>query len=198
LSILRFNPDQGPDASTREGEAVSSVPETFESFVDRYYQAAYRFALSLTGNPSDAGDITQQAFYLAHSRAHQLRDSAKRKQWLFTILHREFLRTRRREAAHPQVNLELSESSLPPIQVDHATGLDGKALLVALQGLEPAFRSPLVLFYLEQLSYKEIAATLEVPIGTVMSRLARGKQMLRQRLDPDLARDGRKEEETRG
>jgi RNA polymerase sigma factor (sigma-70 family) len=151
--------------------------------VNDHYQAAYRFAFSLCGNQSDASDITQQSFYLAHLRSHQLRDSAKRKQWLFTILHREFLRTRRREAAHPLSTLEFSEPLLPHISVDHASSIDSKTLLLVLQTLDDNFRMPLVLFYLEQLSYKEIAATLDVPIGTVMSRLARGKEMLRQRLE---------------
>ena len=162
---------------------VDGVPESFAEFVEDYYQPAYRFAFSLSGNHSDACDITQQAFYLAHTRSHQLRDPAKRKQWLFTILHREFLRIRRRETAHPQTALEFCEHALPPIHVDHAATLDSKTVLLVLQTLEDNFRMPLVLFYLDQLSYKEIAAALEIPIGTVMSRLARGKQMLRQRLD---------------
>ncbi len=165
------------------------MPESFERFVEEHYQAAYRFAFSLSGNHHDACDIAQQAFYLAQIRAHQLRDAAKRKQWLFTILHREFLRTRRRETAHPQTTLEFSEPSLPHITVDHAACLDSQAVLVVLQTLDANFRMPLALFYLDQLSYKEIAATLEVPIGTVMSRLARGKQMLRQRLEEKRVED---------
>ncbi len=186
MSIVRFNPDPGPEqvpSAAQPAADAADLPPSFESFVELHYQAAYRFALSLSGNHNDACDITQQAFYLAFTRSHQLRDPAKRKQWLFTILHREFLRGRRRENAHPEVNLEFSEPVLPHIDVDHASGLDSKALLVVLQSLDPDFRIPLVLFYLEQLSYKEIAATLEVPIGTVMSRLARGKQMLRQRFE---------------
>jgi RNA polymerase sigma factor (sigma-70 family) len=171
------------DLASSQSEPDSKAPESFERFVDQYYQAAYRFAFSLAGNHNDACDITQQAFYLAHTRSHQLRDDSKRKQWLFTILHREFLSTRRRETAHPQISLEFSEPLLPPITVDHATNMDGKAVLLVLQDLDVNFRIPLVLFYLEQLSYKEIATTLDVPIGTVMSRLARGKQMLRQRLE---------------
>lgn len=169
-------------ASLHEPTEIA-VPESFDRFVEQHYQAAYRFAFSLSGNHNDACDITQQAFFLAHTRSHQLRDAAKRKQWLFTILHREFLRTRRRETAHPETSLEFCEPELPHISVDHATRLDSKAVLLALQTLDENFRLPIVLFYLDQLSYKEIAAALEVPIGTVMSRLARGKQMLRQRLE---------------
>ena len=168
------------------------MPESFEQLVEEYYQPAYRFAFSLSGNHSDACDITQQAFYLAHTRSHQLRDPAKRKQWLFTILHREFLRTRRRETAHPQSALEFCEHALPHIHVDHAATLDSKTVLLALQTLDENFRMPLALFYLDQLSYKEIAAALDIPIGTVMSRLARGKQMLRQRLEEKRVGDNGK------
>ena len=57
--------------------------ESFEAFVEQHYQAAYRFAYHLCGKHNDACDITQQAFYLAHKHAHQLRDTTKRKQWLF-------------------------------------------------------------------------------------------------------------------
>jgi len=164
----------------------------YESFVEEYYQPAYRFAFSLCGNHHNACDIAQQSFYLAHVRSHQLRDAAKRKQWLFTIIRREFLRTRHRESAHPQISLEFSEPELPRISVDHATSLDSKAMLVVLETLNENFKMPLVLFYLNQFSYKEIAATLEVPIGTVMSRLARGKQMLRERLETHRVDDGHK------
>ena len=67
--------------------------------------------------------------------------------------------------------------------MDHAAGTDARSLLAVLQGLEEHFRVPLSLFYFKQLSYKEIAKIMETPLGTVMSRLARGKQLLRQRLE---------------
>lgn len=165
------------------------MSKDFARLVEEYYQPAYRFAFSLSGNHSDACDITQQSFYLAHVKSHQLRDPGKRKQWLFTILHREFLHLRRRETDHPHTTLEFSEASLPHISVDHATSIDAKTLLTVLQTLDVHFKAPLVLFYLDQLSYKEIASTLEVPIGTVMSRLARGRQMLRQRLEQKRGQD---------
>ncbi len=180
---MMAEPGSEPTARDAVSGGGSSDAAGFERLVEEHYQPAYRFAYSLSGNHDDACDITQQAFYLAQTRAHQLRDESKRKQWLFTILHREFLRLRRRATAHPQTSLEFSEHELPPITVDHATSLDAKMLLRVLQSLEEKFRMPLILFYLDQLSYKEIAATLDVPIGTVMSRIARGKQALRQRME---------------
>jgi RNA polymerase sigma-70 factor, ECF subfamily len=176
-----------PKPSNNEGSP--GVPESFERLVEEYYQPAYRFAFSLSGNHSDACDITQQAFYLAHTKSHQLRDPTKCKQWLFTILHREFLRMRRRDTAHPHTSMEFSEHELAPINVDHATNLDSKTLLRALERLDEHFRIPLVFFYLDELSYKEIATTLAVPIGTVMSRLARAKQTLRRLLEQKQEED---------
>ena len=162
--------------------STSGTPEGFESFVEEHYEGAYRFAYSLSGNQADACDITQQAFYLAQTRGHQLQDLAKRKHWLFTILYREFLRVRRKETAHATTPLEFSEHELPPIHIDHAAGIDGHEVMRLLATLDDIFRMPLALFYLDQLSYKEIAIAVGAPIGTVMSRLARGKQMLRHRL----------------
>ena len=147
---------------------------------------------AFAGKHEDACDITQQAFYIAQTRDHQLRETSKRKPWLFTILHREFLSSRRRQTQYPDTNLESVESELPPITVDHAASLDAKTVLSVLQTLEESFKSALALFYLEQLSYKEIAEVLEIPIGTVMSRLARGKEMLRQRLERTRAENAGK------
>jgi RNA polymerase sigma-70 factor (ECF subfamily) len=181
-------PPPGEPSPPNHGSGADSR-EAFGCFVEEHYQGAYRLAFHLCGNHHDACDITQQAFYLAFTRAHQLRDGAKRKQWLFTILHREFLRSRRREAAHPQTTLEFSEPVLPHIRVDHAISLDSKTVLLVLQTLDENLKLPLVLFYLNQFSYREIAETLEVPIGTVMSRLARGKQLLRERLEEKRGED---------
>ncbi len=155
----------------------------FERFVHERYEQAYRFAYSLTGNDADASDLTQQSFFLAQTRQHQLREAGKGKQWLFTIIHHEFLRSRRSQGVRERHKMELTHQGSTPIRVDHAASLDAKALLPLLDGLDEAFRVPLSLFYFEQLSYKEIAEALAIPIGTVMSRLARAKGMLRQALE---------------
>jgi RNA polymerase sigma-70 factor (ECF subfamily) len=167
------------------------MPPDFARLVDEQYQSAFRFAYSLCGNEADASDLTQQAFYLAQTRLHQLRDSSKSKSWLFTILHREFLRMRRREATRRNYDVELRESAETPTSVDQAQHIDAGRLMGILQSLDEHFRVPLSLFYVEQLSYKEIAAMIDIPIGTAMSRLARGKQLLRDLLE----RENRSERE---
>jgi RNA polymerase sigma-70 factor, ECF subfamily len=163
--------------------STQTMPDDFEKFVEEHYQPAFRFALSLSRNHDDACDLTQQAFFIAQTNQRQLRDRSKGKQWLFTILRREFLRTKRHEAVRQRYDVELEGDDSPLISVDHAANMDAKSLVTVLQGLDDHFRLPVSLFYFDQLSYKEIADILEVPIGTVMSRLARGKTMLRQRLE---------------
>jgi len=169
--------------------ALRAMADEFESFVEECYRPAYLFAFSLCGTHEEACDLTQQAFYIAQTKGHQVRDPAKRRQWLFTVLRREFLHRRRQAAAHPETNMEFVEAELPLIAVDHAAGMDAKSVLLVLLRLEENFRVPLTLFYLEQISYREIAEVLEIPIGTVMSRLARGKAMLREKMESFRADD---------
>jgi RNA polymerase sigma-70 factor (ECF subfamily) len=159
----------------------STMPgDIFTQLVDAHYAPLFRFALSLTRNSSDACDLTQQTFFIWAKKGEQLRDESKAKSWLFTTLYREFLRGRRR--AEPVTALE----DLPPgdadpaaPEIDVVTGFDSGLVVEALQEVDEVYRAPLTLFYLEDLSYREIADTLEVPIGTVMSRLSRGKAQLR-------------------
>lgn len=164
----------------------------FEQLVGDYYQPLYRFALSLTGREAEACDLTQQTFYLWAAKGHQLRDRSKVKAWLFTTLHREFLGTRRRETRFPQHEIESVERELPPVTPNTVNELDAGTVMRALLEVDEVYRAPLMLFYLEDHSYLEIAALLDVPIGTVMSRLARGKAQLRSRLADQAAETGRK------
>jgi RNA polymerase sigma-70 factor (ECF subfamily) len=154
--------------------------EVFTQLVDAHYAALYRFALSLAKRPADAGDLVQQTFFIWATKGHGLREAAKAKSWLFTTLYREFLHGRRRESrAMSLEDLPPGESDVAAEDVDRATRLDAAAVVAALQEVDEVFRAPLTLFYLEDLSYTEIAETLGVPIGTVMSRLSRGKAQLR-------------------
>ncbi|MBI5773511.1 MAG: RNA polymerase sigma factor [Verrucomicrobia bacterium] len=151
----------------------------FENLVNAHYEGLYRFALSLTQSVDEACDLAQQTFYRWAERGHQLRDRSKAKTWLFTTLHREFLQGRRHRARFPHLTIEHAESELPTVSPAMISALDGAAVMGALLDLDELYRAPLLLFYLEDHSYKEIADILDVPIGTVMSRLSRGKQELR-------------------
>lgn len=154
----------------------------FEQVVGAYYEPLYRFALSLSRSEADAGDLTQQTFYIWAAKGGQLRDSAKVKTWLFTTLHREFLGSVRRQGRFVHHELGSVEGELPVVEPDAVRRLESAELMSVLMQVEEPYLAPLVLFYLGGHSYQEIAKILDVPPGTVMSRLARGKDRLRARL----------------
>jgi RNA polymerase sigma-70 factor (ECF subfamily) len=154
--------------------------EVFAQLVDSHYTGLYRYALSLAKSSSDASDLTQQTFFVWAKKGHTLRDLNKAKTWLFTTLYREFLRNKRQSARVTAIeDLPPREQQFPADSVDLIAKFDAQTVLASLQEVELIFRAPLTLFYLRDLSYQEIAAALEIPIGTVMSRLSRGKAELR-------------------
>jgi RNA polymerase sigma-70 factor (ECF subfamily) len=157
----------------------------FEQVVNMHYAHLYRFALSLTRNETEAGDLVQQTLYLWATRGHQLRDETKLKPWLLTTLHREFLGERRHETRFPHFEVSDVANELPVIDPELVNQLDGHAVMQALQQVDDSYRAALALFYLEDLSYLEIAEALDIPTGTVMSRLSRGKAQLRELLCVD-------------
>ena len=151
--------------------------------VDAHYEALYRYAYRLSGSAADAEDLTQEAFGKALARLPQLRDPDRAKGWLFRILRNAYLHRVRDEKRHRAVPLDAvgdlpGRAEAPPPEVDPAR------LQEALDDLDEAFRTPLILFYFEEFSYRDIAEQMDLPIGTVMSRLARGKAYLRSRLTP--------------
>ena len=154
----------------------------FQDIVDRFYPMLYRFALSLAHNEADACDLTQQTFSLWATKGHQLREASKVKSWLFTTLYREFISQRRHEVRWPTQELSEAENELPAIPPETLDHLETTQLMRALHGIEETFRAPLVLFYLQEHSYEDISRILDVPIGTIMSRLSRGKQKLQHAL----------------
>jgi RNA polymerase sigma-70 factor, ECF subfamily len=151
----------------------------FESLVAGFYEPLYRFAISLTHSESDACDLTQQTFYMWATRGHQLRDASKVKSWLFTTLYRAFLESRRTVTRFPHSEFTEAEVDLPVIQPQAARQLDAMQAVEALSQVDEVYRAPVALFYLEDCSYLEIADILEVPIGTVKSRMARGLAQLK-------------------
>lgn len=154
--------------------------DDFTQLVDAYYTPLFRFALSLAKNSSDAADLTQQTFLIWAKRGQALRDEQKAKSWLFTTLYREFLRLcRRAERVEALEDLGPAEADPAAPEVDFFA--QGQTALVpeAMHAVEERYRVPLTLFYLQEFSYREISDMLEVPVGTVMSRLARGKAQLR-------------------
>jgi RNA polymerase sigma-70 factor (ECF subfamily) len=156
----------------------------FAQLVDAHYASLYRFALSLARREADACDLVQQTFYIWATKGEALREMSKAKSWLFTTLYREFLRGRRRDSRITAIeDLPPGEQDIAAEEVDRVAKMDAAGVVAALHSVDEVFRAPLTLFYLEDLSYLEIAEALDVPIGTVMSRLSRGKTQLRAALE---------------
>jgi RNA polymerase sigma-70 factor (ECF subfamily) len=154
----------------------------YEQAVARHYEALYAFGYSLAGNEDDASELTQEAYCRLLTKGGQLRDPSKIKSWLFTTLYRVFLGWKDRRARLPHLEISSVEGELPAILPEHVDVLRDEAIRGALLELEEHYRTPLILFYLNEHSYEEIAGILDVPIGTVMSRLSRAKALLRERL----------------
>jgi RNA polymerase sigma-70 factor (ECF subfamily) len=154
-----------------------------QQLVDAHYEPLYRYAFRLSGSAADAEDLTQETFCKAQFRLHQLRDLGRAKPWLFSILRNAYLHRLRTDGQHKLVSLDAvgdvaGPDAAPPPDVDL------EQLQAALNDLPEGFRTPVILFYFEDFSYRDIAEQMDLPIGTVMSRLARAKAHLRARLRP--------------
>lgn len=164
----------------------------FEDLVASYYAPLYQFAFSLTRDEPDSCDLVQQTFCTWATKGHQLRDTTKVKTWLFTTLHREFLKSRRRQEHFPHLELEMAGNELPTVSPAAVSRLDTAQMLDALGRVTEVYQAPVALFYLQDCSYNEIAEILEVPVGTVKSRLARGIGKLQELLGGEPAPPPRK------
>jgi len=169
--------------------AKGSEPAPEQAAVDltalavAHYAAVYRYACRLCGCRAEAEDLTQQTFLIARRKLDQLRDPERACAWLLAVVRSCFLKGLRKSRPLPMANVELVAdrvaASTPAVEE-----IDRERLDAALAELPDDFRLVLVMFYFEDLSYQQIAEELEIPIGTVMSRLSRAKGHLRRRLAP--------------
>jgi RNA polymerase sigma-70 factor (ECF subfamily) len=171
--------------ATQEG---IDLPALTEQLVKEHHAVVYRYAWRLCGCPTEAEDLTQQAFLIAHQKLHQLRAGAAARAWLLAVVRSCFLKSVRRARPTPAADIDLlvneaAESESP------AESIDREELAAALDELPDEFRLVLLMFYFEELPYQRIAEQLAIPMGTVMSRLSRAKEHLRRRLAPE---DGEK------
>jgi RNA polymerase sigma-70 factor, ECF subfamily len=176
--------------------------DEFEAEALRHLDALYRTALRMTRSEADAEDLVQETYIRAFRFRDQFTLGTNMKAWLFRILTNTFINTYRRKAAQPEVtDLEgvdefslyrrmaddRAASSSPDPEAELLKGVVDTEVTDALEELPEKFRTT-VLLDVEGFSYKEIAEMLGIPIGTVMSRLHRGRKFLQKRLY-DLARE---------
>jgi RNA polymerase sigma-70 factor (ECF subfamily) len=165
--------------------------QAFELEALPWIDDVFRFALSLTRNEPDAHDIVQDTFFRAYRSWHTYLPGSDCRRWLFTICRNVFLRSR--ERARPTVGLDVADIDVltsdggyyrPGREIDDpASHLDlGDAIDGALANVPEPFRSTLIIVDVEDKSYESAAETLGVPIGTVRSRLFRGRRLMQEQL----------------
>ncbi len=185
VTVLRCEPEQpgattpDPDEQAMDVMGAEERTRLTEQLIQQFHQDVYRYAYWLTRCTEAAEDISQETFLRAFRGVHRLRDPKASKGWLMTIARNEFARWCRKgkTPAGQELETELADPECAVAHVDnHDWVKDG------LNALAPDFRMVVLMYYFEQLSYAEIAEQLSIPIGTVMSRLSRGRQQLKQTL----------------
>jgi RNA polymerase sigma-70 factor (ECF subfamily) len=167
---------------------------SFESLALPLLPSLYRHAYWLSRNHAEAEDLVQEAVAKALRAFDTFQPDTNFKAWIFRILRNTFLTSRTGLSASHTVALEdqpevFTMSDDGPTPEDHLIRLDNQAAVSeALEQLPQALREVLLLCDAEELKYKEIALILDVPIGTVMSRISRARQTLRQLLQPNMRR----------
>ena len=163
----------------------------FWQLAERHAKFLYNAALRYAGSRYDAEDLVQETFLIAFKQFEALRDERKFKGWLFAILRNTYLKNIRPDSRRKESEYEDGIDYIGVLEdtVEHTDAnriyeqkVESKQIQHLLDELPEKHKSPLLLYYMVEMSYQEIAQALELPIGTVMSRLSRAKQMLKKKI----------------
>ena len=188
----------GRDETELVSELQAGSETAFDWLVTHYHAPVYNLALGMLGDTSDAADAAQEVFLKAFKGIRHFRQGSSLKTWLYRIAIREALNHRRWFKRHLQKNISIDaepDDGCAPIEIEDlgATPFDRLAaqeiqtvVQGALQQVPDVFRSAVILRDLEGLSYEEVAEVLDVSVGTVKSRILRGRRALKEILQPLL------------
>jgi RNA polymerase sigma-70 factor (ECF subfamily) len=155
--------------------------QRFEAEALPLLRSLYSSACRLTRNPHDAEDLVQETYLRAYRAFDRFRPGTNIRAWMYTILHRVRTDALRRAGRNPErEELPAEGPGVPPEQ--HAALAEGEEVGRALAALPEVFRTAVLLRDVEEFSYQEIARILDIPVGTVMSRIHRGRALLRRAL----------------
>jgi RNA polymerase sigma-70 factor (ECF subfamily) len=163
-------------------QARDGDPAAFERLVRPHVASVRRFARAFCGNQAEANDLAQEALLKAYRSFPGFRGQSRLSTWLYSIARSTFVDSRRGRLAHVRALETPFETDHAPVQSGPdellAARLEIELLRAALRELEPKFRVPIVLCEIEGLSYEHVAAIEQVPIGTIRSRISRGRAKL--------------------
>ncbi len=159
--------------------------DCFEEYLSPHIPMIYKSAIRMCGNPNDAQDLVQETLVSAIKNFHQVHDPEKSKYWMFSILRNHFLKDIEKTKKRAEVEFEsvcdkLSDNEHP--EKDFLRAEVKNNIQEILDKLDERLKVALVMFYFDGQSYKEISDSLDIPIGTVMSRIARAKVYLKREL----------------
>jgi RNA polymerase sigma-70 factor (ECF subfamily) len=163
----------------------SDEQNEFKAHAYPHMKLVYNVALKYCGNVFDAEDLVQETYLMAFHKFHQLREKSKIKPWLLKILRNNFLKSYHKQKSRNRLSesdyIEFLKSSIADQTAEQLleTASSRDAVNKAIDQLPEKYRSVLILYYMNELLYKEIAQVLDIPIGTVMSRLTRAREALK-------------------
>jgi RNA polymerase sigma-70 factor (ECF subfamily) len=163
--------------------ALAGRAEAFGTLVERYERAVYHLALRTMRDVEEAKDATQEGFFKAYRALHTFRPGAKFSTWIFTIVYRVCCdRLARRKRFSGDELPDRADGTAGPEAIAEQAD-DARRLRAAIEALPEKYRVVVTLFHLQGKQYEEIAAVLDLPLGTVKTHLFRAKELLRKALD---------------
>lgn len=186
-----------PDDRVLIERAQKGDRDAFDGLIKKHERRAYQYAFRLTSNPEEASDVVAEAFVRVYSALHNFKGQSAFTTWFYRILTNCFLDIRKREKSRPAVSLEaalqtpdgelerqIEDPSLSPHE-ESERNERGRSVEAAVAQLPEYQRAMIVMYHAEMMSYEEIADSLDLPIGTVKSRLNRARLSLREQLVKD-------------